>query len=145
MGNRKTLRFPHFTSEEEKALRLFIEKGPVKGEWALEVRLPSTLPDWVKNEPEDFARMWEFLTSKRIDAVCTNEHGIHIVEAKKRLMSSGIGQLLVYRSMYINYYQPKKPVYLWLVAYHNDPDIRNIAGEYGINVWTVDKDLVGGV
>ena len=140
MVGRPKMKFPHFTSEEKEAMKSFILHGPLKGEWELEVRLPATLPEWVKNEPEEFVKMWMTVTAKRIDAVCEEKNGIHIIEAKKRLMASGIGQLLVYRSMYTQYFQPKKPIYLWLIAAHDDPDIRNICKEYGINVWTLDKE-----
>ena len=140
MAVKPKYKFPHFTSEEEEAMKAFILHGPLKGEWELEVRLPAALPEWVQNQPEAFARMWMTVTAKRIDAVCKAEHAIHIIEAKKRLMASGIGQLLVYRSMYVNYLQPKKPVYLWLIAKYDDQDIRKICNEYGINPWTMDVE-----
>ena len=131
------IKFPHATSEERQALEEFIRKGIISGIWTFELRLPSRKAKGLEHLPEPIRVMWEKLTAKRIDAVCEAADAIYLIEVKRYLLPSGIGQLLVYAYMYNEIYKPKKPVKLYYVAYYNDPDVAEVCKNMGIKVFTV--------
>jgi len=132
-------KFPHFTLEEAEVAELFEKIGPLKGKWQYEVRLTSKKARWVENEPEWIKKMWEKITAKRIDMVCERESDVNLVEVKRYLLPSGIGQLLLYAHMYNEQFKPQKPVKLWYVAYYGDPDVEEFAKSIGINVWVLNR------
>lgn len=133
------VKFPHFTPEEAEVLEAFMRAKIIDGKWSFDIRLPSQKgklkgihPDWV-------IQMWNKVTAKRIDALCETADSIHIIEVKRYLMASGIGQLIVYKYLYEKYYKPEKPIQLWLIAMYDDPDVREVCGVLGIRVWTIYK------
>ena len=131
------IKFPHATSEEREALQKFIDAGIIHGIWTFELRLPSRKAKIAEKAAEPFRIMWEKLTAKRIDAVCEAADAIYLIEVKRYLLPSGIGQLLVYAYMYNEIYKPKKPIKLYYVAYYNDPDVAEVCKNMGIKVFTV--------
>ena len=131
------IRFPHYTEEERRALEEFMKAGILHGVWSFEVRLKSRISEFAKELPENWRRMWETVTAKRIDAVCEEPDRINIIEVKRRLMSSGIGQLITYEKMYKEQFKPTKPIQLWMVAWENDPDVAKVCADMGIKTWTV--------
>jgi len=134
---RINIKFPHATSEEREALLKFIESGKIHGIWTFELRLPSRKAKLSVELPMPIQQMWEKLTAKRIDAVCYANDAIYLIEVKRYLLPSGIGQLLVYAYMYNEIYKPDKPVKLYYVAYYNDPDVEHVCKQMGIKVFTV--------
>lgn len=129
--------FPHFTKEEADVLRRFIEAGLIKGKWYFDVRLTSQKAKFVEKLPSPWAWMWQQLTAKRIDAVCVSENAVHIIEVKRYMLSSGVGQLITYRDMFIKEYEPSGPVVLWYVTFYHDPDIVRLCESLNINTWYV--------
>jgi len=132
-------KFPHFTPDEAEVLEVFMDKGPLEGKWSYDVKLESQKAKWIKFESEAMERMWKAVTAKRIDAICETQTEINIIEVKKYMMASGIGQLLVYSFMYSEQYKPTKPVKLWLIAKYPDPDVEEVARKVGIKTWTIYK------
>jgi len=130
------VRFPHFTLEEAKVLEEFMRSGILDGKWSFDVRLKSKKAEAVKIEDEMMRVMWEALTAKRIDAVCETPVDVNIIEVKRVMLPSGIGQLMVYAYMYNEQFKPKKPVKLWYVTWYNDPDVEHIANQLGIKTWS---------
>jgi len=131
------VRFPHFTLEEAKVLDEFQKRKILVGKWSYDVRLkskksklPGDVSDWVQ-------RMWESVTAKRIDAVCETENKIHLIEVKRYMLASGVGQLLVYMYMYQEQFKPFKPLQLWYVCFYSDPDIVEICRKLGIKTWSI--------
>ena len=131
------LPFPHFTPEESEVARRFIESGTLKGEWYFDVRLTSSKAEWIKRVEHPWREMWKAVTAKRIDIVCVSARAVHIIEVKRMMLSSGIGQLMTYRDMFIKEYQPDAPVVLWYVTYYHDPDVVKMCNTLGINTWYV--------
>ena len=133
------IRFYHFTDEEAEVARLFILEGPLQGEWYCDIRLPSRKAKFVGELEEPWRTMWLHLTSKRIDLLCVQRDTIHIIEVKRYMLSSGVGQLLTYRDMFEETYKPIVPVELWYVTYYPDPDVIEICRRHGIRTWSVIK------
>jgi len=128
-------KFPHFTADEAEVLEEFIKRGIIKGEWKFDVRLPSEKAKYIEHYPEPWKSMWIALTSKRIDALCEDENYIHIIEVKRVMLHSGIGQLLMYKYLYEKHFKPKKPIKLWLIAKYHDPDVVKLCRQLNINTW----------
>ena len=135
----KYLPFPRFTEEENIVAKKFIEEVNIDGEYWFDVRLTSTKARYVDNLPKPLQKMWEEVTAKRIDMVILTKNVVHIVEIKRYMLSSGIGQLLLYRDMFIDEYQPDSPVELWYAVYYWDPDVMKLCKKLGIKTWSYIK------
>lgn len=135
LNNLHIIKFPHYTSEEEFIAKQFILSGTLKGEWYADVKLKSRKANWIHDYKEPWRSMWEALTAKRIDLLCINPKAIYIIEVKRYMLSSGIGQLITYRNMFLEEYRPDVPVYLYYVTYYHDPDIVALAKKLGIYTW----------
>jgi len=133
------IRFFHFTDEEAEVARLFIQHGPLDGEWFCDIRLPSRKARWVVEAEEPWRTMWYHLTSKRIDLLCVQKDNIHIIEVKRYMLPAGIGQLDLYYDMFTEFYKPLVPVTLWFVAYYPDPDVIAKCRRRGIRTWSFIK------
>lgn len=81
--------------------------------------------------------MWEALTAKRIDAVAETDTFIHIIEVKRVMLPSGIGQLLLYSYLYNEQFKPTKNIKLWLIAKYPDPDVIHVCKQMGIQTWVM--------
>ena len=130
-------KFPHFTLEEARTLELFQATGILIGKWSYDVRLTSKRATDCPFEEDWACRMWKALTAKRIDAVCERESDINIIEVKRYMLPSGVGQLLLYSYMYADEFKPNKPVKLWYVTYYSDPDVEDLCRKLGIKTWSV--------
>ena len=128
-------KFPHFTLDEAEVLEEFMKTGILRGAWKFDVRLPSEKAKWVENYPEPWRSMWEALTAKRIDALCETPDAIHIIEVKRVMLHSGIGQLMMYKALYEEHFKPRKPIRLWLIAKYHDPDVVKLCRQMNINTW----------
>lgn len=128
-------KFPHFTPEEAKVLEEFQRAGILRGKWSYDVRLESLRAEKVYIEDPTMRAMWKALTAKRIDAVCETDTDINIIEVKRAMLASGVGQLFLYAYMYNRQFKPQKPVKLWYVCYYHDPDIVEFCRLHGIRTW----------
>ena len=129
------VKFPHFTPDEAEVLEEFMRKGPLEGKWSFDVHLKSLKAERIPVEDTVYRMMWEKLTAKRIDAVCETYNSINIIEVKRVMLASGIGQLMLYSYMYNKQFKPKKPVYLWYVVKYHDPDVVEYCRNIGIKTW----------
>lgn len=100
-----------------------------------DVPLKTTKISEVRKEFETFARMWEYLTAKKIDIVIHLPEKIMIVEVKKKLSASAAGQLLLYRDLYLQEYKPNKPVELWHIAVYGDSSVIPLLEKLNIKWW----------
>ena len=130
-------KFPHFTPEEAEVLDEFIRKRIIVGEWKFDVRLPSNRAKEVDIKDPTLKLFWEKVTAKRIDALCETPESIHIIEVKRYMLASGIGQLLLYSYLYNKHFKPSKPIFLWLIAKYPDPDVIEWCKLHGIKTWTM--------
>ena len=133
------LPFPRYTGEEDIVAKEFIYSNKIDGEYYFDVKLTSKKAKFLDNAPPDFRYMWQQITAKRIDLVILTKNIIYIIEFKRYMLSSGIGQLLTYYHMFIKEYQPEGKIELIYATYYPDPDIVDIAKEYNIKTWSVVK------
>jgi hypothetical protein len=63
------------------------------------------------------------------------DQSVALIEAKRKIDCSAIGQLLVYRTFFIQDWPSAKVAQLWIVASEDDDFIRLACAELGINVW----------
>ena len=129
-------RFPHFTLEEAEVLEEFMKSGLLEGKWSFDVKLVSKKFENAKIDDELMKVIWKNLTAKRIDAICETAEDINIIEVKRVMLASGIGQLMLYAYMYNQQFKPQKPVKLWYVTYYNDPDIEEYCRLIGVKTWS---------
>ena len=130
-------KFPHFTVDESKVLEIFQKEAAPTGKWSYDVRLKSRKAALAKIENPVLQVYWQKVTAKRIDALVETATDINIIEVKRMMLSSGIGQLLLYADMYAEQFKPEKSVKLWYVTYYNDRDVEALARKLGIRTWSV--------
>lgn len=133
-GVKERLVFKHYKPRELDVAREFIRRRILVGEYYFNVLLkPPERPKrpW---ETDDEYKLWQFLRSKEIDCVCITDTNIYLIEFKDRVRPSAIGQILVYRDLFIQQYKPLLPVKLMIVAGEDDPQTRIIAEKQGIEV-----------
>ena len=84
-------------------------------------------------QPEDnITKGMEELSRKRIDFVGYKGNVIWIGEIKRNAQLGAFGQLLGERDLYIEEFKPKTEPRMILLTDKENPDIRKIAGKYGI-------------
>jgi len=134
--------FKHQSEAEIVVAKAFIERVFPQAKVEFDVPLKSSKPaDW-ESMPENYRKMWEYLTAKKIDMVMHLPEKILIVEVKQKLGASGVGQLLLYKMMYLEQYKPGKPVELWQIAMYPDPDVVKLCEKLGIKWWCLNASLI---
>ena len=91
----------------------------------LGVQLPASSPDYMKL----YARA---STTKRIDMLVRAGDVVTIVEAKIRIGGSALGQLLLYRKLYLADHPEVKTVKLVAIGQTMEPDVKEAYDELGI-------------
>lgn len=127
--------FKHLSEEEIIAAREFLRRIPEPRRIEFDVPLKVQEIKPTKKEEEGLARMWEYLTAKKIDMVIHYDEKIMIVEVKKKLSASAAGQLLLYKDLYVQQYKPAKPIELWHIAIYSDPSVVPLLEKLGIKYW----------
>ena len=90
-------------------------------------------PYYTPKQLEDpMARMWRATTSKRIDALAETENEVWIIEVAKTPGLRSVGQVQVYRSLWLE--DPKIAKIEWpvIVCQAVDTDLIASAARYGI-------------
>jgi len=129
------IKFKHLSEDEVVAAERFIRMIPNIEKIEFDVPLKTTKISEVRKEFEAFARMWEYLTAKKIDIVIHLPEKIMIVEVKKKLSASAAGQLLLYRDLYLQEYKPNKPIELWHIAVYGDSSVIPLLEKLNIKWW----------
>ena len=125
---------------EQLILKMFMQTRLIMGKATFNYTLePTNIQHSVFATDKD-KQLYTFLKSKRIDVVMENEREIWILEVKEIVRPAAIGQLLVYRDMFLQRVRPVKPVHLGIVAGRDDQDVRIVASKYGIKVFVVNFD-----
>lgn len=94
------------------------------------VKIPEDWPDWMKQDTDA-------LSSKRIDVVMEDGSAIYVVEIKENATLGCLGTILSYRYLYIETFNPTKPVHLILVTDKMDPDLIPILDSLAIRYFIV--------
>jgi hypothetical protein len=80
---------------------------------------------------------WQSLTQKRIDAIGFRGTETWLIEVKKTLNMSLIGQLDIYSILLLRDYPPEGPFFRAAIVGDVDPDVGPIAQERGIMIFRV--------
>jgi len=73
----------------------------------------------------------------RIDAICYKARTVFILEIKERLRPSGIGELVTYKQLFLEQYQPDKEIVLGYVVRRDDPTLHTLLSKEQISLWVV--------
>ncbi len=94
---------------------------------------PEIPPGYEDIAMEKAAWLWQ----KKIDAVGFFPDRQVIYEVKPRLTMTSLGQLIVYRELYLREFRPDQPVEVAVVTPVNDPDLFPIFFANGVGVFIV--------
>ena len=95
---------------------------------------PNLTPE---EEPDPMKRMWRFNTSKRADAIATTDNAVWIVEVADDPGLRALGQLHVYRTLWLQDPVIDLPERLILVSERIDPHLLDAAIQHGVKVYEV--------
>lgn len=133
----KRRKYPHMMGEDALIWDRFITEYPdrfdtVDYDWRVGEGMPIN-PEW----EESFARMAKMITQKRIDVIGWNGDKPTIIEVKKRVGLSALGQVLGYRTLFtqefVNFPDPE----LLVVTENIGIDDMNVLKSNGIPVVVV--------
>lgn len=81
-------------------------------------------------------RMWARVIAKRADVIAINAAGLTLIEVRRNARYATLGQVQVYLAAFPQDY-PNMPLLGGLIACETiDPDVRKIATQIGIAIWT---------
>jgi len=133
----KLLKYPHLRPEETLIWNKFIDKYPdyfEEVEYDVTVGTPSLPPGEL---PENYKRMWEYLTKKKIDVVGYSEGKVFIVEIEPNADIRGIGEVLAKRDLFKEEHPGFRDYFAVLVTDYEKPDVRRLCGSYKIIYYVV--------
>ncbi len=96
----KLRKYPHLLGEDIPIWSRFIDRHPDKFQTADYDIHVGTGSDPEPYEEEKYSRQWNNLTKKRIDVIGWNNQQPTIIEVKKRVTLSTLGQVLGYRILF---------------------------------------------
>jgi len=134
--------FKHTNPQERFIAEEFIKRFCQEARVTFDVPLVSRKPAKWEEMPENYKIMWQYLTAKKIDFIAEFSDRIWIVEVKDKLSAAGIGQLLLYKKMFVEQYKPGKPIELWLIAIYPDLDVIDLCNDLGIKWWVLNASLI---
>jgi len=73
----------------------------------------------------------------RIDAVCYKARTVYILEIKERLRPSGVGELIVYKQLFREQYEPDKELVLGYVVRRDEETLHSTLSKEQIRLWVV--------
>lgn len=94
-----------------------------------------TLSEERKKDP--MWRMWRKTSAKRIDALAETKDAVWIVEVADRPGLRSLGQLQVYRSLWIEDPKILKPEWMVLVCQYLDTDLGAAAAQNGVLIYVM--------
>ena len=90
-----------------------------------------------QQEADPMWRMWRYNTSKRADAIANLSSEVWIIEVSASPGLRAVGQLLVYKSLWLEDPKILKPIQLVLVAAQIDADLAGACSASGIQIYIV--------
>ena len=122
----------HLRASERDLFRAFLASNPLPdASYDFDFRLGQGIPPdpaW----PPWLADMALALTQRRADVLATTPSAYWILEIKDRAGPDAIGQLLLYRALFLNEYQPELPVRLGIIAPRLGFDLQPVLDEFDI-------------
>lgn len=136
---------------ENEILDVFIEGKQLQGEWKREVPCGVQKPPKMlkrENFDEYAEKVAKALLAKRIDAVCETKDETWIIEVKRRLNPSALGQVLVYQVLWEKDHEipPEEKeeklqkLRLGILCRYSDKLVEIACEKYGVKVFLIEKD-----
>lgn len=127
-------KFPRMSSEDTEIWKRFLAQyGENFSSFDYDFKVgDGVLPDLPI--PEKFLKDFQELTKKRIDAIGYNPSGVTIIEVKPRAGTSGLGQLLTYKNLFVKSYPSTNVVALLLVCEIATDEEIKLYQQYGITI-----------
>jgi len=124
--------------KQRQILDMFIDAGYIKGKYTREVRLGPMIRKILKyrNITEYTYQTAKATLEKRIDAICTTENEIWILEVKNKLNPASLGQVLTYAEIYPKFYKTDgKKIRKGIVCLQSDPETQKVCEKYHVKVF----------
>jgi len=87
------------------------------------------------NYDDKLRGMWKYLGSKRADVIAETKKEIWIIEVTDEMAVKGLGQLMMYKSLWLEDPKNTKPVKMVLVCGWADPDVVASMQAYGVQIY----------
>jgi hypothetical protein len=117
--------------------RRFYALAPIAGaQFAFDFRLGRGIsidPSW----PPEIQAMAKALTQRRVDVVATTPSATWILEIKPRAGPSAVGQLLLYRELYVLEHKPPTLPRLGIICDRNSFDMLDVYSAFAIALFLV--------
>jgi hypothetical protein len=86
------------------------------------------------NQRDNIPADWIYLTSPKVDCVCFSGEALVVVEVKPQLNPEAIGQVMVYKSLFIKRWQPELPVKTQIATMAARPEYQYFCDINGIDL-----------
>jgi hypothetical protein len=129
--------FPTLRKSEVEILKRFFLLDAIQGEWFINVVFPTPGGASRSGEPESMQKAWKYLTAKRIEAVCENATTVYLVEVKERVVPSALGELLMYKRLWLAQKGATKNIQMICVAAEDDKAVSDTLKLHGVVVYIV--------
>ncbi|KKM78892.1 hypothetical protein LCGC14_1355360 [marine sediment metagenome] len=128
------LKYPHMMPEDYATWTEYLgrNEGLLEEVWydvhvGQAVKVPAGMPDWM-------SRVADGVSRKRIDVVARSGNVLRIIEVKNLVNMESLGQVLTYRTLFMNEYEVFGPVLAMVVGMTADLDIMETARDLGVVV-----------
>ncbi len=129
----KRHKYPHLLGEDIPVWNRFISKYPDRFDTVDYDILVGKGGD-TSNIPDDNSKkQWVQLTRKRIDVIGYKNGFPTIIEVKKRVSLSTLGQVLGYRFLYLAEHPELPSVKIFIICSSIDQDDKDILNYYGVD------------
>lgn len=128
------IQYPGLTWVESRVMAAWIDAH--SSEWD-QIEFNVRLGSGVGAQPDllpEFQRMAHLLSQKRADAIVARQDQVRILEIKNRITPIVVGELMVYRDLYVREFPGDRPVTLGAVGRAIVPDIQETLAAVGITV-----------
>lgn len=133
-SNATLYKYPRMSSEDTEIWKRFlVQYGDNFSSFDYDFKVgDGVIPDLPI--PENFLKDFQELTKKRIDAIGYNSSGVTIIEIKPRAGTSGLGQLLTYKNLFVKSYPNVNIAALLLVCEIATDEEIKLYQQYGITI-----------
>jgi len=133
----KRLYYTHMTEVEVELWNRFVEKFPGRFETVdYDFRVGKGIP-FVAADEEAYIRMGKMLSQKRIDALGWVDEQPTIIEVKRRVGLSTVGQVLGYASLFAKEFKHFPVPYLMVVCEMISEDDASVLLDYEVDIEVV--------
>jgi len=129
--------FAHLNPEEKVIMQRWVNLRPLVGEITYDIHLNTPDQTWPEHFTEEDKKRWRYLKDKRIDAICHTRLGNWILEVTPKLTPRTLGELIMYRDLYLKQVPQIKPVKLGAIVELDDPALHETFRREDIVIWVV--------